>query len=108
MCCHHFYQAKDTSDVPLFKVSMMKVWRIQRIVILRGCLSDSKEISGTVQVDPVPVQSSQQCSEAQSQPTLIPASATVKAQKQSLMNTVPAWSTEGLHQRRLSCPSSST
>lgn len=37
---HHFYLAKDTSDVPLFKASMMKVWRIQRIHILRGCLSD--------------------------------------------------------------------
>ncbi len=37
---HHFYLAKDTNNVPLFKTSMLKVWRIQRIHILRGCLSD--------------------------------------------------------------------
>ncbi|XP_049447827.1 uncharacterized protein LOC125898160 [Epinephelus fuscoguttatus] len=37
---HHFYLAKDSKDVPLFKASMLRVWRIQRIYILRGCLSD--------------------------------------------------------------------
>ena len=37
---HHFYLAKDINNVPLFKASMLKVWRIQRIHILRGCLSD--------------------------------------------------------------------
>ncbi len=35
-----FYLAKDTNDVLLFKPSMLKVWRIQRVHILRGCLSD--------------------------------------------------------------------
>ncbi|KAM8766356.1 uncharacterized protein AB9X84_005611 isoform 1-T1 [Acanthopagrus schlegelii] len=48
---------------------------------------DAQETSGTVQVDPVPVLSSQQCSDAQSQAPLIPASATMKAGMQSLMDT---------------------
>ncbi|KAF1378076.1 hypothetical protein PFLUV_G00185890 [Perca fluviatilis] len=37
---HHFYLAKDANDVPLFKAPMLKLWRIQRVHILRGCLSD--------------------------------------------------------------------
>lgn len=37
---HHFYRLKDPNDVPLFKPSMLKIWRIQRYHILRGCLSD--------------------------------------------------------------------
>ncbi|XP_028461704.1 uncharacterized protein LOC114573624 [Perca flavescens] len=37
---HHFYLAKDANDVPLFMASMLKLWRIQRVHILRGCLSD--------------------------------------------------------------------
>ncbi|XP_065819464.1 uncharacterized protein [Labrus bergylta] len=37
---YHFHLAKDTNDVQLFKASMLKEWRIQRVHILRGCLSD--------------------------------------------------------------------
>ncbi|KAJ8353430.1 hypothetical protein SKAU_G00209970 [Synaphobranchus kaupii] len=37
---HHFHLAKDPNDVFLFKPSMLKLWRIQRVHILRGCLSD--------------------------------------------------------------------
>ncbi|XP_078143031.1 uncharacterized protein LOC144541810 [Centroberyx gerrardi] len=37
---HHFHLAKDSNDVLLFMASMLKMWRIQRIHILRGCLSD--------------------------------------------------------------------
>ncbi|KAJ4918818.1 hypothetical protein JOQ06_022159 [Pogonophryne albipinna] len=37
---HHYYMAKDANDLLLFKDSMLKVWRIQRIHILQGCLSD--------------------------------------------------------------------
>lgn len=37
---HHFYLAKDPNGVLLFKPSMLKLWRIQRVHILRGCLSD--------------------------------------------------------------------
>ncbi|XP_035851095.1 uncharacterized protein LOC116040340 [Sander lucioperca] len=37
---HLFYLAKDANDVPLFKASMLKLWRIQHVHILRGCLSD--------------------------------------------------------------------
>ncbi|XP_056286730.1 uncharacterized protein LOC130204210 [Pseudoliparis swirei] len=35
-----FHLASDPNGVPLFKPSMLKVWRIQRVHILRGCLSD--------------------------------------------------------------------
>ncbi|KAI4806801.1 hypothetical protein KUCAC02_017599, partial [Chaenocephalus aceratus] len=37
---HHYYMAKDANDLLLFKDSMLKVCRIQRIHILRGYLSD--------------------------------------------------------------------
>ena len=43
---HHFYLAKDPNDVPLFKPSMLKIWRIQRFHILRGCLSDPELQAG--------------------------------------------------------------
>ncbi|CAL8266066.1 unnamed protein product [Merluccius merluccius] len=43
---HHFYLAKDPNDVLLFKPSMLKVWRIQRVHILRGCLSDPEVEDG--------------------------------------------------------------
>ncbi|CAL8266058.1 unnamed protein product [Merluccius merluccius] len=43
---HHFYLAKDPNDVHLFKPSMLKVWRIQRVHILRGCLSDPEVEDG--------------------------------------------------------------
>ncbi|XP_023194942.1 uncharacterized protein LOC102233567 [Xiphophorus maculatus] len=57
----HFHLAKDPNDVPLFKFSMLKTWRIQRVHILRGCLSDP-ELSegimyrhgGTLQLNHVP------------------------------------------------------
>ncbi|XP_067464800.1 uncharacterized protein [Thunnus thynnus] len=42
----HFYLAKDPNDVPLFKPSMLKAWRIQRVHILRGCLSDPQVEGG--------------------------------------------------------------
>ncbi|KAI4810180.1 hypothetical protein KUCAC02_019021 [Chaenocephalus aceratus] len=43
---HHYYMAKDANDLLLFKDSMLKVWRIQRIHILRGCLSDPESSTG--------------------------------------------------------------
>ncbi|XP_051793442.1 uncharacterized protein LOC110959929 isoform X2 [Acanthochromis polyacanthus] len=43
----HFYLAKDPNDVPLFKPSMLKAWRIQRTHMLRGCLSDP-EVEGGI------------------------------------------------------------
>ncbi|KAI4789756.1 hypothetical protein KUCAC02_035051, partial [Chaenocephalus aceratus] len=36
----HFHLATDPNGRPLFKASLLKCWRIQRIHILRGCLSD--------------------------------------------------------------------
>ncbi|KAJ8353225.1 hypothetical protein SKAU_G00207920 [Synaphobranchus kaupii] len=36
----HFHLATDPNNLPLFKPSMLKTWRIQRVHILRGCLSD--------------------------------------------------------------------
>ena len=44
----HFFLARDSNDVPLFKQHMLKVWRIQRIHILRGCLSDPEVGEGTL------------------------------------------------------------
>ncbi|XP_034419483.1 uncharacterized protein LOC117751652 isoform X1 [Cyclopterus lumpus] len=35
-----FHLASDPNGAPLFKPSMLKLWRIQRVHILRGCLSD--------------------------------------------------------------------
>ena len=57
----HFHLAKDPNDVLLYKPSMLKTWRIQRVHILRGCLSDP-ELSegimyrhgGTLQLNHVP------------------------------------------------------
>ncbi|XP_071330701.1 uncharacterized protein [Trachinotus anak] len=43
----HFYLTQDPNGVPLFKPSMLKVWRIQRVHILRGCLSDP-EVEGGI------------------------------------------------------------
>ncbi|TDG98454.1 hypothetical protein EPR50_G00218830 [Perca flavescens] len=43
----HFYLATDPNGIPLFKPSMLKTWRIQRIHILRGCLSDP-EVEGGI------------------------------------------------------------
>lgn len=43
---HHFYLAKDPNNIFLFKPSMLKVWWIQRIHILRGCLSDPEVEEG--------------------------------------------------------------
>ncbi|XP_051783755.1 uncharacterized protein LOC114643717 [Erpetoichthys calabaricus] len=55
-----FYLAKDPNDVYLFKPSMLKSWRIQRVHILRGCLSDPElpggilyRYGGTVQLNHV-------------------------------------------------------
>ncbi|KAK9531131.1 hypothetical protein VZT92_010575 [Zoarces viviparus] len=45
---HHFYLAKDANDLLLFKASMLKIWRIQRVHILRGCLSDPEVGEGTL------------------------------------------------------------
>ncbi|XP_023816685.2 uncharacterized protein LOC111948343 isoform X2 [Oryzias latipes] len=35
-----FFLESDPDGIPLFKATMLKVWRIQRVHILRGCLSD--------------------------------------------------------------------
>lgn len=43
---HHFYLAKDPNNIFLFKPSMLKMWWIQRIHILRGCLSDPEVEEG--------------------------------------------------------------
>ncbi|XP_056884898.1 uncharacterized protein LOC130523569 [Takifugu flavidus] len=42
----HFHLAMDPNDVPLFKPSMLKTWRVQRVHILRGCLSDPELSEG--------------------------------------------------------------
>ncbi|KAL0163494.1 hypothetical protein M9458_039249, partial [Cirrhinus mrigala] len=44
---HHFHLAADPNGVPLYKPSMLKAWRIQRVHILRGCLSDP-EVAGEI------------------------------------------------------------
>ncbi|XP_026121870.1 uncharacterized protein LOC113104367 [Carassius auratus] len=41
-----FFLECDPDGVPLFKPSMLKVWRIQRVHILRGCLSDPEVTDG--------------------------------------------------------------
>ncbi|KAK7944623.1 hypothetical protein WMY93_000351 [Mugilogobius chulae] len=58
---HHFHQATDPNGVPLFKPSMLQCWRIQRVHILRGCLSDPEveggilyRHGGTLQLNHVP------------------------------------------------------
>ncbi len=57
----HFHMAMDPNNVPLFKPSMLKKWRIQRVHILRGCLSDPEptegimyRYGGTLQLNHVP------------------------------------------------------
>ena len=57
----HFHLATDPNNVPLFKPSMLKLWRIQRVHILRGCLSDPElaegimyRYGGTLQLNHVP------------------------------------------------------
>ncbi|XP_056102071.1 uncharacterized protein LOC130081126 [Rhinichthys klamathensis goyatoka] len=57
----HLHQAMDPNSVPLFKPSMLKTWRIQRVHILRGCLSDPElsegimyRYGGTLQLNHVP------------------------------------------------------
>ncbi|KAJ4939015.1 hypothetical protein JOQ06_028478 [Pogonophryne albipinna] len=57
----HFHLATDPNGHPLFKASMLKCWRIQRIHILRGCLSDPEveggimyRHGGTLQLNHVP------------------------------------------------------
>ncbi|XP_053092416.1 uncharacterized protein LOC117599093 isoform X2 [Pangasianodon hypophthalmus] len=42
----HFHLAKDPNNILLFKPSMLKVWWIQRVHILRGCLSDPEVEEG--------------------------------------------------------------
>ncbi|KAI7790273.1 hypothetical protein IRJ41_004966 [Triplophysa rosa] len=42
----HFHLAKDPNNIFLFKPSMLKLWWIQRIYILRGCLSDPEVDEG--------------------------------------------------------------
>ncbi|XP_029026750.1 uncharacterized protein LOC114867838 [Betta splendens] len=43
----HFHLAEDPNGTRLFKASMLKAWRIQRVHILRGCLSDP-EVEGGI------------------------------------------------------------
>ncbi|XP_030578735.1 uncharacterized protein LOC115775343 [Archocentrus centrarchus] len=57
----HFHQTTDPNNIPLFKPSMLKVWRVQRVHILRGCLSDPElsegvmfRYGGTLQLNHVP------------------------------------------------------
>ncbi|KAJ8356342.1 hypothetical protein SKAU_G00191360 [Synaphobranchus kaupii] len=45
---HHFHLTKDPNGILLFKPSMLKEWRIQRVHILRGCLSDPEGEDGTL------------------------------------------------------------
>ncbi|KAK5598372.1 hypothetical protein CRENBAI_013079 [Crenichthys baileyi] len=55
------FLSKDPNDVPFVQTSMLKTWRIQRVHILRGCLSDPKlsesimyRYVGTLQLNHVP------------------------------------------------------
>ncbi|CAL8276695.1 unnamed protein product [Merluccius merluccius] len=57
----HFHLTTDPNNVPLYKPSMLKTWRIQRVHILRGCLSDPVvtegimyRYGGTLQLNHVP------------------------------------------------------
>lgn len=57
----HFHLTTDPNRMPLFKPSMLKTWRIQRVHILRGCLSDPEvtegilyRYGGTLQLNHVP------------------------------------------------------
>ncbi|XP_073328510.1 uncharacterized protein [Pagrus major] len=57
----HFYLTTDPNNTPLFKPSMLKTWHIQRVHILRGCLSDPEltegilyRYGGTLQLNHVP------------------------------------------------------
>ncbi|KAJ3593281.1 hypothetical protein NHX12_005616 [Muraenolepis orangiensis] len=57
----HFHLATDPNNVQLFRPSMLKMWRIQRVHILRGCLSDPElsegimyRFGGTLQLNHVP------------------------------------------------------
>ncbi|KAM4560266.1 uncharacterized protein PAE49_012507 [Odontesthes bonariensis] len=57
----HFHLTKDPNDVSLYKPSMLKTWRIQRVHILRGCLSDPElsdgimyRYGGTLQLNHIP------------------------------------------------------
>ncbi|MED6253383.1 hypothetical protein ATANTOWER_028055, partial [Ataeniobius toweri] len=43
-----FFLESDPDGVPLFKPSMLKMWRIQRVHILRGCLSDPEVGEGVL------------------------------------------------------------
>ncbi|XP_054599402.1 uncharacterized protein [Nothobranchius furzeri] len=43
-----FFSESDPDGVPVFKPSMLKVWRIQRVHILRGCLSDPEVGEGVL------------------------------------------------------------
>ncbi|XP_052390539.1 uncharacterized protein LOC127938152 [Carassius gibelio] len=47
---HHFYLAKDPNNIFLFKPTMLKLWWIQRIHILRGCLSDPEVEEGILYI----------------------------------------------------------
>ncbi|XP_028295554.1 uncharacterized protein LOC114457750 [Gouania willdenowi] len=58
---YHFHLTTDPNNMPLFKPSMLKTWRIQRVHILRGCLSDPEvtgailyRYGGTLQLNHVP------------------------------------------------------
>ncbi|KAJ3583311.1 hypothetical protein NHX12_028156, partial [Muraenolepis orangiensis] len=57
----HFHLATDPNNVQLFRPSMLKMWRIQRVHILRGCLNDPElsegimyRFGGTLQLNHVP------------------------------------------------------
>ena len=56
-----YHTASDPNGLELFKPSMLKTWRIQRVHILRGCLSDPEveggilyRHGGTLQLNHVP------------------------------------------------------
>ncbi|TWW62862.1 hypothetical protein D4764_04G0015090 [Takifugu flavidus] len=68
----HFHLATDPNHVPLFKPSMLKTWRVQRVHILRGCLSDPELSEGIMDRDGGTLQLNHVAGEGAKVPVWIP------------------------------------
>ncbi|TWW62558.1 hypothetical protein D4764_04G0012050 [Takifugu flavidus] len=64
--------ATDPNHVPLFKPSMLKTWRVQRVHILRGCLSDPELSEGIMYRDGGTLQLNHVAGEGAKVPVWIP------------------------------------
>ncbi|TWW54682.1 hypothetical protein D4764_0101090 [Takifugu flavidus] len=68
----HFHLATDPNHVPLFKPSILKTWRVQRVHILRGCLSDPELSEGIMYRDGGTLQLNHVAGEGAKVPVWIP------------------------------------